>query len=76
MIKYNLTKVICMAAIVITALVCSYMIYDNIMDYHADSVISYDASVEVAPDPDIELAVLRSEEEGSPYNIRGLLCVL
>ncbi len=49
------------------------MIYDNIMDYHADSLISYDTSIEVVPDPDIELAVLRSEEEGSPYNIRGLL---
>lgn len=74
MIKYNIIKAICILTVLAAALFSGYMVYSNIMQYHAQSITRYDTGgTQPSPAADIELAVLRSGAKGSPYNIRGLL---
>ena len=73
MARYTLVKILCIILIAAAITAGGYFTYDYVVTYHNSHLITTHNELNPPPEPDIKVSVEASGEDGSPYDIDGIL---
>ena len=73
MMKYKILKSICIIIVIIVFFLCAYLTYNHLSTYHENNTITSHKTLSSEADENITKAVRLAEQDGSSYEIQGIL---